>query len=211
MYIKKIRHIYDNFTLDIEDVELCPNKIIGLVGENGAGKTTLMNILSGYQQANAHFDTEGLERNAVLYIPSDLEPYSYLTVGEFIEIVAENNPTSMTPASLLTLLSLEDKEETIIEDLSQGMRKKLALINLFVTKNELIILDEPFNSIDMKYVHELKKWLSEMKEQSTILISSHILDTLSNLCDEFVYLQKGEVTKIIENKDANSLERELFG
>ena len=75
----------------------------------------------------------------------------------------------------------------------------------------LVILDEPFNSVDVKYIYQLKKMLIELKKRTTILISSHILDTLNDICDNFVYLKNGEVIKTFSNNhDITVLERELF-
>ncbi|WNZ98180.1 ATP-binding cassette domain-containing protein [Streptococcus iniae] len=70
------------------------------------------------------------------------------------------------------------KRNTQISDLSQGMTKKLSMVNIFINDYDLIILDEPFNSIDVNYIFQLKRLLLKLKKTTTIIISSHILDTL---------------------------------
>lgn len=211
MYIKRITHKYSSFCLDISDIEIKSNRIIGLIGENGAGKTTFMNVLTEIEQANGVFDVIDYDNSNILYIPSDLEPYDYMTVNEFVEVIRKYSKTQQSNIQILELLELQDKKDTLISELSQGMKKKLSLINIFIYDYKLIILDEPFNSVDVKYIYQLKKLLMALKEKATILISSHILDTLNDICDEFIYLQDGKVYKKFENSgDIHSLERELF-
>jgi len=211
MHINKIRHEYPGFKLDVSNILLKSNRIIGLVGRNGAGKTTLMNILSGYQKANVEFDVEGIKSDMVVYVPSDLELYEYLTVNEFVLFVVKYSKTSLTPDELISRLGLTDKKDMEISSLSQGMKKKLTLINLFCDRHDLIILDEPFNSIDVMYISELKEIILKLKKESTILISSHILDILENLCDDFVYIKDGEIQKQCLNEHKNgTLGGELF-
>lgn len=211
MIIRRINHKYKNFELDIENLEIGNNKIIGLIGENGAGKTTLMDILSKMIKANASFDVQDYKENDILYIPSQVSPYYFLTVSEFCKIVNEYSPSSKTSEDLIVELGLEDKKDTLISDLSEGMKKKLTLINILTGDYPLIIMDEPFNSIDLKYSYEIKKLILQLKENSTILISSHILDSLIDICDEFVLLKNGKVKKVFVNsKDKKQLEDEIF-
>ena len=211
MIIRRINHKYKNFELDIENLEIGNNKIIGLIGENGAGKTTLMDILSKMIKANASFDVQDYNENDTLYIPSQVSPYYFLTVSEFCKIVNEYSPSSKTSEDLIVELGLEDKKDTLISELSEGMKKKLTLINILTGDYSLIIMDEPFNSIDLKYSYEIKKLILQLKEISTILISSHILDSLIDICDEFVLLKNGSVKKVFTNsKDKKQLEDEIF-
>lgn len=211
MKINKIIHSYSSFTLDVENLFLKDYSIIGLIGENGAGKTTLMNILSGMLIANEVMDFEDYDFNNTLFIPSDLEPYSYMTVIEFVNIILKYSKSNLSSDTILKKLELEEKKNVLIEDLSQGMKKKLTLINLFVNEYRLIILDEPFNSVDIKYIYQIKTLLADLKKKSTIIISSHILDTLNDICDEFWYLEKGKIKKVFNNdKNIDTLERELF-
>lgn len=211
MIIRRINHKYKNFELDIENLEIENNKIIGLIGENGAGKTTLMDILSKMIKANASFDVQDYNENDILYILSQVSPYYFLTVSEFCKIVNEYSSSSKTSENLIVELGLEDKKDTLISELSEGMKKKLTLINILTGDYSLIIMDEPFNSIDLKYSYEIKKLILQLKENSTILISSHILDSLIDICDEFVLLKNGKVKKVFANsKDKKQLEDEIF-
>lgn len=211
MRINHIAHSYPNFDFEIKNVHLKENQIIGLIGENGAGKTTLMTFLSELKEANIAFDVDGLDNGTILFIPSDLEPFDYMTVKEFVDIILKYTISQHSSKDIIQKLKLNGKEDVMISDLSQGMRKKLSLINVFVQNYKLIILDEPFNSVDVKYIYQLKQLLFELKEKSTILVSSHILSTLNDLCDEFIYLEDGHVKKCFRNTGKlELLERELF-
>lgn len=197
--------------MDVRNVLFEDNHIIGLIGENGSGKTTLMNLLSEFLDANIAYEVEGINVDEILFIPSELEPFEYMTVEEFVDIIREYSNSHKSNQELIETLSLVGKEEVLIGELSQGMRKKLSLINVFTRDYKLIILDEPFNSIDIKYIYQLKQLLVKLKRTSTIVISSHILDTLSDLCDDFIYLEDGRVKKVFKNTgDIKVLERELF-
>lgn len=213
MYITQVIHKYsEKFELCIEKIELTPNSIIGLVGENGAGKTTLMSILAGYlkpsNECKLQYDNDNYN---ILYIPSDIEIYDFLTVKEFIRLIEKYSSTTLNQDEILDFIDLKDKSDCAIDQLSLGMKKKLTLIPLFLKKYDLIILDEPFNSIDLNYIYKLKKILHNLKSETTILISSHILETLVDLCDSFVVLSNGKVVNTFVN-DGNmrSVEEEIF-
>jgi len=210
MMIHRIAHEFPNFTLDIENVSLGERQIIGIVGENGSGKTTLMSVLAGFLKANRAFDVVDYELDNMMFLPSDVGLYDLLSVGDFVQIVVANATTSLDPRVILDRLQLTDKKDEKIMNLSEGMRKKLTLIVLFTQEYKYLLLDEPFNSIDVHYVHDLKKQIRTIGKTSTVLISSHILDTLNDLCDSFIYIKNGLVVKQFVNDKGNILERELF-
>ena len=211
--INEIIHEYKgSFCLHIKDLELPANSIVGLVGANGSGKTTLMSILSGYLKASTSFNVccdQG--EYSTLFIPSDMELYDFLTVGELMRLVKKYSSVEIDEEKLLEVLELTDKVKCPIDELSLGMRKKLTLLPLFIKSYDLVVLDEPFNSIDMNYIYKLKQILKKQKKNATILISSHILETLVDLCDSFVLIADGKVEKTFENiGDIHLVEGEIF-
>jgi len=210
MKIHHIVHEYDNFTLDVRDISLTGNKIIGLVGANGSGKTTLMSILAGYLKANQMFDVSNYARDNVMFIPADVGLYDMLTVYDFVDLIAKHSKKSVDTLELLEQLELTDKKDEKVFYLSEGMKQKLSLIPLFTDDYEVLILDEPFNSVDMHYIRALKRQLKALAETTTIMISSHILDTLNDLCDEFVHIKDGRLVKQFANSDKAVLEQQLF-
>ncbi|HEK4517240.1 ATP-binding cassette domain-containing protein [Streptococcus iniae] len=211
MKINKIVHKYSNFELDISQMEIADNQIVGLIGSNGAGKTTLMNVLSRFLVASDAFDVSGLNEDKILYISSDLVPFDYMSVEEFVNIILKYSKSEKKCSTILDELQLQEKRNTQISDLSQGMTKKLSMVNIFINDYDLIILDEPFNSIDVNYIFQLKRLLLKLKKTTTIIISSHILDTLNDICDEYIYLKDGKVAKHMKNTGKiDELERELI-
>ena len=213
MNIRKIKHEYKKgFSLEIDNLEISSNKIIGLVGENGAGKTTLMSILSGFMKANKIYEVETEKKDFTIgFIPSEIKIYDFLTVEEFVQLFVDFSSTEMSVDEIISLLEMEEKRKTSIDELSQGMQKKLTLIPIMTKKYDLIILDEPFNSIDVKYIYKLKQLLKNIKQNASVLISSHILDTLVDLCDDFIVLDAGRVKDTFENtKTITDMEERIF-
>lgn len=211
MKLIKLSHSFENFYLQIENISFEKGKILGIVGENGAGKTTLMNAISGNLDINGVIETEGIDNNNILYIPNYLTAYQFLTVSEFLDLVLEYNDTTINKSELLKVLKLEDKEFSLICELSEGMNKKMSLVPIFIRKYDLLILDEPFNSIDIKYIFELKKYIKDLSKTCCVLISSHILETLSDLCTDFYVIKNGKIVKKINNRsDIKELESEIF-
>lgn len=211
MQIKKIHHRYKNFELEIGEINLPEKSVTGLVGANGAGKTTMMYLLSGMRKANVTMQAEGWNKEEILFIPSELEAYDYLTVKEFAEIVIKYSKGDANAEEILAELNLTEQKEMLISDLSQGMRKKLNLVPLFLKPYRLIILDEPFNSIDLEYVYQLKQLIRKKSAESAFLISSHILETLNDLCQEFILLEDGKVKKTFSSQQTvKELESEIF-
>lgn len=213
MNIRKIKHEYKKgFSLEVENLEIPSNKIIGLVGENGAGKTTLMSILSGFMKANKVYEVETEKKEFTIgFIPSEIKIYDFLTVEEFVKLFVDFSSTEMSVDEIISLLEMEEKRKTSIDELSQGMQKKLTLIPIMTKKYDLIILDEPFNSIDVKYIYKLKQLLKNIKQNASVLISSHILDTLVDLCDDFIVLDAGRVKDTFENtKTITDMEERIF-
>jgi ABC-2 type transport system ATP-binding protein len=211
MKINRIIHEFSEFTLQIENITLTDAKIIGLVGENGSGKTTFMSSLAGFFAVNGVYDVMDIAVDEVMFIPSDVGLFDMLSVYDFVELVVTHSARKSDPIAILDKLGLCEKRDTKLINLSEGMRKKLSLITLFTADYKYVLLDEPFNSIDVHYVYELKEQLKELRQMgATILISSHILDTLSDVCDEFIYIKAGKVIKQFANETKDSLEQTLF-
>ncbi len=124
MELSYLRHQYDSFDLCVEHMTFPRGNVIGLIGENGAGKTTLMSCISGELKASDGMKLEGFNSGDILYIPSDLEAYGFLTVEEFLNLITTYNETAFIATDLLERLDLTDKSKALIGDLSQGMRKK---------------------------------------------------------------------------------------
>lgn len=142
MKLIKLLHNFKNFTLNVENIEFEKGKIIGIIWENGAGKTTLMNAISKNLEINGILETKNIDTENILYIPSFLTAYPFLTVSEFLDLILKYNTTNISKTKILKILDLEDKNSTLISDLSDGMSKKLSLAPIFIIKYELLKLLE---------------------------------------------------------------------
>lgn len=159
-----IRHSFNDFTLDINNLSLKEKTINGLIGKNGAGKTTLMNAITDNLSLNGSIETN-IENDKILYIPSELNAYEFLTIKEFINLLLKYNETDANYDYVVEKLNLKSKENELIANLSQGMNKKVSLSPIFIRKFDFLILDEPFNSIDVSYIFELKIFLKEISKK----------------------------------------------
>ena len=208
----------------LHDVSLAllPGTIHGLVGANGAGKTTLINCLYGLEN-----DFNGTVREShgrALREHTGLlpyEPYFYprLTGREYLEfcLQARGRPL-MDFAGWNQLLELP--LDQYADEYSAGMRKKLALLSLLVQRFDYLILDEPFNGLDLEANLLLKEILRRLRDRGTgILLTSHILGALTETADEISVLVGGRVQRhyvaaefaTLEQDLLNSLHREKLG
>ena len=208
----------------LHDVSLTlrPGTIHGLVGANGAGKTTLINCLYGLENdlSGTIRDTAGSavrERTGL----RPYEPYFYprLTGREYLEfcLQARGRPVvDFTGWNQLLELPLDQ----FADEYSAGMRKKLALLALLVQQFNYLILDEPFNGLDLEANLLLKEILKRLRDRGTgILLTSHILGALTETSDEISVLVGGRVQRhytaaefgTLENDLLDSLHREKLG
>ena len=208
----------------LHDVSLAllPGTIHGLVGANGAGKTTLINCLYGLE--NDFTGTVRESHGRALREHTGLlpyEPYFYprLTGREYLEfcLQARGRPL-MDFAGWNQLLELP--LDQYADEYSAGMRKKLALLSLLVQRFDYLILDEPFNGLDLEANLLLKEILRRLRDRGTgILLTSHILGALTETADEISVLVGGRVQRhyvaaefaTLEQDLLNSLHREKLG
>jgi len=191
-----------------------PGAIHGLVGGNGAGKTTLINCLygleSGFTGAVRVADGAGLVREVTGLLP--YEPYFYprLTGREYVAfcLQARGRPVpDLRPWNELLELPLDQ----FATEYSAGMKKKLALLALLVQDFAYLILDEPFNGLDLEANLLLKEILKRLRQRGTgILLTSHLLGTLTEVADEATVLVGGRVQRHYLAAEFGTLEADLL-
>jgi ABC-2 type transport system ATP-binding protein len=212
--IKNLRKAYGKHVV-LHDVSLTlrPGTIHGLVGANGAGKTTLINCLYGLENDFLGIirDTAGRPvREHTGLLP--YEPYFYprLTGREYLEfcLQARGRPVvDLSPWNQLLMLPLDQ----YADEYSVGMRKKLALLALVVQNFDYLILDEPFNGLDLEANLLLKEMLRRLRDRGTgILLTSHILGALTETADEITVLAGGQVQRHYEAAAFGTLENDLL-
>ena len=194
-------------------LNLRPGTIHGLVGANGAGKTTLLHCLYGLENdfTGTIRDTAGTAlREHCGLLPYEPYFYSRLTGREYLEfcLQARGRPVvDFTGWNKLLELPLDQ----YADEYSAGMRKKLALLALLVQQFNYLILDEPFNGLDLEANLLLKEILKRLRDRGTgILLTSHILGALTATCDEVSVLVGGRVQRHYAAAEFGTLEADLL-
>ena len=212
--IQHLRKAYGNHVV-LHDVSLnlLPGTIHGLVGANGAGKTTLINCLYGLETDFAGTVRESAGR--ALREHTGLlpyEPYFYprLTGREYLEFCLQARGRLLTDFAGWNQL-LELPLDQYADEYSAGMRKKLALLALLVQQFDYLILDEPFNGLDLEANLLLKEILKRLRDRGTgILLTSHLLGALTETADEITVLVGGRVQRHYVAAEFATLEQDLL-
>lgn len=209
----------DNISFCVED-----SQIAVLLGPNGAGKSTIIKCISGLLRFNGEIDINGHKnksveaKQALGYIPEMPAVYDLLTVDEHLEFIARAyklNDYNDYKNELLERFELIDKKDKLGKELSKGMQQKLSICCALLHKPKVIIFDEPMIGLDPHAIKELKKMFVELKnEGASILISTHMIDSVENYWDVAHIMMNGtfKATKYnnIENNDDEKSLEELF-
>lgn len=209
--------------LDGLSIAIDKGEIHGFVGPNGAGKTTAMRIMATLLPPSAgqvFIDGVNLSENPrrirelMGYMPDFFGVYDRLQAWEYLDFYGRcygmtKNERERQAEKLLALVNLSDQKESYVNILSRGMKQRLCLARALMHDPKFLILDEPASGMDPMARAEMKAILKELKQQGkTILISSHILPELAEMCDSFTILDHGK-TVFTGPKDA--LERKIRG
>lgn len=185
-------------------------RIYGIMGENGAGKSTLFRCLA--QQENYKGEIALPNEMTIGYLPDTPYFYPLLKGREYIEFCIRARSQDITDAEIENanaLLQLPLDEYAA--NYSLGMRKRLVIFTLMLQKSDIYILDEPFNGLDLLGSLTLKKWLSRLKEEGkTVIVSSHIISSLTDICDSITYLHAGEVVETFSELDPKLIEERIW-
>ncbi len=174
-------------------------EITGIVGLNGTGKTTLLNSIYGtvkYQRGGISFDNKPIDSRAIAYLETQNFFYQRITGGEYLQLFRIRHPQfNIKEWNKVFRLPLEK----LVDTYSTGMKKKLAFMGVLSLNRPILILDEPFNGLDLETNETLKSILQILRsKQKTIIVTSHILDTLTTTCDTIHYLQNGIIQQRFE-------------
>ena len=206
--------------LDALDMNIERGSIYGLVGQNGAGKTTLMRIVSGVLS----FDSGDIEiynmdmkkqysgiKEKIAFIPDSFAYHYNITVEEYMEFFAscygfEGLRARQRYTKLLQMLSLDDKMQSLVGSLSRGMQQRLSLARALINDPDFIIMDEPTSGLDPKTNYSFKELIRQLNsEDRTILISSHMLSELSEVCTDIGVIDHGHM--VIESSLSDILNK----
>ena len=194
--------------------------VAALVGPNGAGKTTTIRTLCGILRptsgrlrvADVDLATDPITaKKRTAYVPDDPPLFDTLTVIEHLQFVASAyRLKEWQPKSdhLLQYFDLEEKRNTLSSELSRGMRQKVAIACAYLREPDVLLLDEPMTGLDPPSIRKLKESIRDQSARgATILVSSHLLSLVDDLCDFLVLIRRGKVLFCGPMRDA----REQFG
>lgn len=207
--MRNIKKFYGKFcALDGLNLEIEEGALYGFVGPNGAGKTTAIKIMTGIMYPDeGSVIIDGMEtgtdnrrlKKKIGYVPDSFGVYNNLTVSEYMSFFAscygiDGLRAEKRITRLLQYMGIEDKADFYIEALSRGMKQKLSLARALIHDPKLLIMDEPTLGLDPRTRFEYKQKLSELSELGkTILISSHILTEISEMCTDIGIIDQGSM------------------
>jgi heme ABC exporter ATP-binding subunit CcmA len=192
------------------DISVDKGSALTIFGPNGAGKTTLMKIMSGIMAPSAGevfykgkpLSCNGLQSD-IYYLGHKNALYNALTVQENLNFTARlfgHRKTEMVDA-VLQEHDFWERRSALVEELSQGMKRRLAIIKGFLTDQNLLILDEPFAGLDIKWRRSVSSKINDLKKQGkSLVISTHLAEEGYELADFIAFLHRGKI-KFIKKKE----------
>ena len=205
----------DDISFTVED-----GCIYGLLGPNGAGKSTTMNIITGYLSAtdgtvtiNGHDIAEepAAAKACIGYLPEQPPLYQDMTVREYLDFAAElkgirKSQRREAVDEAEKMVKVQDVEHRLIRNLSKGYRQRVGLAQAILGFPEIIILDEPTVGLDPKQIIEIRELIRKLAKKHTVILSSHILAEVREVCDYIMIISKG---KLVASDTPENLERYL--
>ena len=202
-----------NFTVDT-------GQIYGFLGPNGAGKSTTMNIMTGYLGAtegevliNGHNILEEPEaaKKCIGYLPEMPPLYTDMKVNEYLRFVAELKKIPKTERQeqiekVMLMVKIMDVQDRLIKNLSKGYKQRVGLAQAILGFPEIIILDEPTVGLDPKQIIEIRELIRKLSKKHTIILSSHILAEIREVCDYIMIISRG---KLVASDTPENLENRL--
>ena len=184
-------------------------KIYGIIGKNGAGKTTLFDCISGISSYKGSItsELEGL-RSHTGYLQTVPYFMPFLTGREYLQLLCQARGLTEVEFDRQNIFSLPLQQ--FATTYSTGMQKKLALLGILLQQNEFFLLDEPFNGVDIQSNLLISKILNMLRDKGkTLLISSHIFSSISELADEIFLLEEGIISRRSSKDSFDNLHEEL--
>lgn len=192
------------------NMHLIEGAIHGIVGINGAGKTTLLRTLYGLLRPTSGSVTRNgrpLNRREMALLETEPAFYEGMTGRDLLDLTAHYHPSS-DPEPYLRLFALPADEP--VDNWSTGMKRKLALSSVLMQRKEVMLLDEPFNGLDMESLYVTRQLLSRRRaEGATLVVTSHLMEPLAELCDDLFVLDGAAIAARYDRREFPRAVREL--
>lgn len=209
--VKNVTKKYGKFVA-VDDISFKINEgeIVGLLGPNGAGKSTTMNMLTGYiEQTEGDIIINGYNmlkkpkkaKKDIGYMPEGIPLYTDLTVREFVNYMAEIKGVNKKERkekvqNIIEQTGLKDVEKKIIKNLSRGYKQRVSMAGALVGNPKILILDEPTVGLDPKQITEIRSLIKDLGKTHTVILSSHILSEVSQICNKVIIINKGKIVAV---------------
>ena len=221
--IKNITKRYGSF-LAVDDIsfEVKDHEIVGFLGPNGAGKSTTMNMITGFiEPTKGKIIINGYDiskspikaKKQIGYMPESVPLYNDLTVKEFVDYMADLKNVSRKDKKeavkkVLEETGLVDVQKKLIKNISRGYKQRVSMAGALIGDPEVLILDEPTVGLDPKQITEIRELIKNLGKNHTVILSSHILSEVSQICEKVVIINKGKILAVdtpenLENKTKN--------
>ena len=209
--VENITKKYGSFTaVDNINFEIEEGEIVGFLGPNGAGKSTTMNMITGFIEPTAGkiivdgYDISKKPRKAkkqIGYMPEGVPLYSDLTVKEFVTYMAElkgvpKKEKKDKVQKVIEETGLTEVQNKLTRNLSRGYKQRVSMAGALVSNTKVIILDEPTVGLDPKQVTEIRALIKELGKDHTVILSSHILSEVSQICNRVIIINNGKIVAI---------------
>lgn len=196
------RNVVDNLSFTVEK-----GQIVGFLGPNGAGKSTTMNIVTGYISAtegsvvvNGYdiYDEPEKVKESIGYLPEQPPVYPDMKVREYLDFVADLKKVKKADKEkvikkVMRETKINDVSERLIKHLSKGYKQRVGLAGAMIGDPEILILDEPTVGLDPKQIIEIRNLIKELSKNHTILLSSHIMQEVSAVCNQIMIINQGKL------------------
>ena len=209
--VENITKKYGSF-IAVNDIsfEIDEGEIVGFLGPNGAGKSTTMNMITGFIEPTSGriivdgYDISKKPRKAkrqIGYMPEGVPLYSDLTVKEFITYMAElkgvpKKEKKEKVQKAIEETGLQDVQNKLTKYLSRGYKQRVSMAGALVSNPKVIILDEPTVGLDPKQVTEIRALIKKLGKDHTVILSSHILSEVSQICNRVIIINNGKILAI---------------
>ena len=195
----------NDISFDVKDGE-----IVGFLGPNGAGKSTTMNMITGFiEPTNGQIIINGNDiskrprkaKKEIGYMPENVPLYYELTAREFISYMAElklvkRNERKKEVEKVIEETGLKEVQNKLIRNLSRGYKQRVSLAGALVGNPDVIILDEPTVGLDPKQITEIRSLIKQLGKRHTVILSTHILSEVSQICEKVIIINKGKIIAI---------------
>ena len=192
----------DNVSFNINDGE-----ILGFLGRNGAGKTTTMNMVTGYISSNAgSVKLDGIDilenprefKRQIGYLPEQPPLYMEMTVKDYLHFVCDikgvlRGKQDSHIADIIDLVKIGDVYPRMIKNLSKGYKQRVGIAQALIGNPKVVIMDEPTVGLDPRQIIDIRRLIKELGKHHTVVLSSHILPEVADVCERVVIINKGKI------------------